>query len=105
MFESKDLSTPLGTPGDEGKRLGGTGGAAGEEEGDEKVVTWCHRMRNTRDHAEVPEVREVLGLDGEGVPGGNKKRWSRAVLERKGTGISAARRSESFRRKVEGLQT
>ncbi|KAL8725132.1 MAG: hypothetical protein Q9166_007536 [cf. Caloplaca sp. 2 TL-2023] len=27
-------------------------------------VTWCHRMKNTRDHAEVPEVRRQLGLDG-----------------------------------------
>ncbi|KAI9753057.1 MAG: hypothetical protein M4579_005356 [Chaenotheca gracillima] len=28
------------------------------------VVTWCHRMRNTRDHAEVPKLRLVMGLDG-----------------------------------------
>lgn len=27
-------------------------------------VTWCHRMRNTRDHAEVSELRTVLGADG-----------------------------------------
>ena len=27
-------------------------------------VTWCHRMKNTRDHAEIPEMRRVLGLDG-----------------------------------------
>ena len=26
------------------------------------AVVWCHRMRNTRDHVEVPELREVLGL-------------------------------------------
>lgn len=31
-------------------------------------VTWCHRMRNTRDHAEVSELRAVLGLDGERPP-------------------------------------
>lgn len=57
----------------------------------EKRVTWCHRMRNTRDHAEVPELREVLGLDGVGVgvPGRNGRRWSKAVSERKGTGQSA----------------
>ncbi|KFY39766.1 hypothetical protein V494_03851 [Pseudogymnoascus sp. VKM F-4513 (FW-928)] len=58
----------------------------GEEE--DKRVVWCHRMRNTRDHAEVPELREVLGLDGLGVPGGNAKRWMKAVSERKGTGLS-----------------
>lgn len=26
-------------------------------------VTWCHRMKNTRDHAELPELKEVLGLE------------------------------------------
>ena len=25
-------------------------------------VTWCKRMRNTRDHAEIPEVKQHLGL-------------------------------------------
>lgn len=25
-------------------------------------VKWCHRMKNTRDHAEVEELKEVLGL-------------------------------------------
>ncbi|KAL8796563.1 MAG: hypothetical protein Q9182_007355 [Xanthomendoza sp. 2 TL-2023] len=31
-------------------------------------VTWCHRMKNTRDHAEVPEIRRQLGLDGARPP-------------------------------------
>ena len=35
-------------------------------------VGWCRRMRNTRDHAEIEEVRRVLGLangdEGNGVP-------------------------------------
>ncbi|RFU27454.1 hypothetical protein B7463_g8886, partial [Scytalidium lignicola] len=57
---------------------------------EEKIVTWCHRMKNTRDHAELPELREVLGLDGYGIPGKNEKRWERAILVRKGTGLSAA---------------
>jgi hypothetical protein len=26
-------------------------------------VTWCHRMKNTRDHAEVPELRRVIGIE------------------------------------------
>ncbi|KAI9795984.1 MAG: hypothetical protein M1833_006560 [Piccolia ochrophora] len=30
---------------------------------DKSKVTWCHRMRNTRDHTEVPELVKVLGLD------------------------------------------
>jgi hypothetical protein len=59
---------------------------------EEKRVAWCHRMRNTRDHVEIPELREVLGLDGVGVPGKNDKRWSRAVGSRKGTGLSTMSR-------------
>ncbi|KAG6064314.1 hypothetical protein E4U32_000338 [Claviceps aff. humidiphila group G2b] len=37
---------------------------AAEFEGEEKKVTWCHRMKTTRDHAEIPELMEVLGLEG-----------------------------------------
>lgn len=36
--------------------------------------TWSHRMRNTRDHTEVHELRELLGLDGTTPP--TRKRWS-----------------------------
>ncbi|KAK3296819.1 AhpC/TSA antioxidant enzyme-domain-containing protein [Chaetomium fimeti] len=64
-----------------------------DSEGEDKVVTWCHRMQNTRDHAEVPELMEVLGLDGDGRPVGDKERWERAVRERKGTGVSLAGRT------------
>lgn len=39
---------------------------------------WTHRMRNTRDHAEVKEVRRVVGLDGEGGVR-RSKRWG--ILE------------------------
>ncbi|KAL9599579.1 MAG: hypothetical protein Q9219_003735 [cf. Caloplaca sp. 3 TL-2023] len=31
-------------------------------------VSWCHRMRNTRDHAEIPETRRQIGLDGAKPP-------------------------------------
>ncbi|KAL8662767.1 MAG: hypothetical protein Q9202_004459 [Teloschistes flavicans] len=34
----------------------------------EAAVSWCHRMKNTRDHAEVPEIRRRLGLDGARPP-------------------------------------
>lgn len=57
---------------------------------EEKKVTWCHRMRTTRDHAEIPELMEVLGLMGQGKPSKNPKRWSKAVESRKGTGLSMA---------------
>ncbi|KAL1837241.1 hypothetical protein VTJ49DRAFT_4100 [Mycothermus thermophilus] len=62
-------------------------------EGEDKIVTWCHRMRNTRDHAEIPELMEVLGLDGTGKPVGDPERWARAVGQRKGTGMSASGRA------------
>lgn len=81
VFQPKDLGSPNVTPGmDGGKQL----------EEPEKIVTWCHRMRNTRDHAEMPELREVLGID-EAEPvkrGRSEKRWSRAMMVRKGTGLS-----------------
>lgn len=59
---------------------------------EEKKVTWCHRMKTTRDHAEVPELMEVLGLTGLGKPSKDPKRWSKAVESRKGTGLSMANR-------------
>ena len=98
LFEPVERGTPICSPADdrndENKQLGaaaaanagnGSGGGAGEEE---KRITWCHRMRNTRDHAEIPELREILGLGGEGVPGKDLKAWKRALVERKGTGFS-----------------
>jgi len=52
-------------------------------------VIWCHRMRNTRDHAEIPELRKLLGLDDTKPP--MRKRWSHGI---KGVG----RRSGSWGR-------
>lgn len=57
---------------------------------EEKRVTWCHRMKTTRDHAEMPELLEVLGLDSHGAPVVDKKRWDKALRTRKGTGVSMA---------------
>jgi hypothetical protein len=94
LFEPVNMSTPIVSPADEvNKQLGGavSGNAKlGYADGyvEEKHVTWCHRMKNTRDHAELPELREVLGLDGMGVPGKDMKRWTKALGERKGTGLS-----------------
>lgn len=96
LFEPVEKATPICSPDvDAGeKRLGeGETGVNGYLGGtgfvEAKRVVWCHRMRNTRDHAELPEVREVLGLDveGEEMGGGNKRRWTRALEERKGTGL------------------
>ena len=44
-------------------------------------VTFCHRMKNTRDHAEIPVLRRELGLDGERPPA--RKRWSMTGLGRR----------------------
>ncbi|OCK84977.1 hypothetical protein K432DRAFT_378041 [Lepidopterella palustris CBS 459.81] len=42
-------------------------------------VVWCHRMRNTRDHAEVTELRKILGLDDSKPP--MRKRWSHGIRD------------------------
>jgi hypothetical protein len=52
--------------------------------GEEKIISWCHRMRHARDHVELPELREVLGVQGPGGPGMHPKRWAKALTERKG---------------------
>ncbi|GKT80484.1 hypothetical protein ColTof4_12907 [Colletotrichum tofieldiae] len=40
------------------------GGEFVVEDGEgEKVVTWCHRMRNHRDHTEVAQLCGILGFD------------------------------------------
>ncbi|KAF2026459.1 hypothetical protein EK21DRAFT_115809 [Setomelanomma holmii] len=41
--------------------------------------TWAHRMKNTRDHAEVVDLRNLLGLDGTRPP--MRKRWSHGIKE------------------------
>ncbi|KAI1303445.1 AhpC/TSA antioxidant enzyme-domain-containing protein [Xylaria venustula] len=86
------VETPIASPAEEGGGRGdiggGGGGAVVEEE--EKCVTWCHRMRTTRDHAEIPELMEVLGLQGDGAPSRDAKRWRKALTARKGTGLSMA---------------
>lgn len=38
---------------------------------------WAHRMRHTRDHAEVAQVRELLGLETKRSP--LRKRWSHGI--------------------------
>lgn len=68
---------------------------------EEKKVTWCHRMKTTRDHAEIPELMEILGLNGQGKPIKNQKRWSKALESRKGTGLSmASHMSQMSQRKL-----
>ena len=72
-----------------------------KEDADPRRVTWCHRMKTTRDHAEIPELMEVLGLDPVDASKPprveedkhhkeSNKRWSRALEMRKGSGLSMA---------------
>ncbi|KAK3377909.1 AhpC/TSA antioxidant enzyme-domain-containing protein [Podospora didyma] len=111
LFEPLDVHSPVTTPWAEVERTMGDFSAANEQggakhrmsetsldgkdggdgdDGERKRVTWCHRMKTTRDHAEIPELMEVLGLDGQGMPVKDKKRWSKALEQRKGTGLSMA---------------
>ncbi|KAL6711478.1 hypothetical protein ACN47E_004412 [Coniothyrium glycines] len=39
--------------------------------------TWAHRMKTTRGHAEVTELRNLIGLDGSRPP--LRKRWSHGI--------------------------
>lgn len=71
--------------------------------GEEKKVTWCHRMRSTRDHAEIPELMEILGLDSQGMPTPSDKRWEKALKSRKGTGLSMASRMSRMSLDAKGL--
>jgi hypothetical protein len=43
--------------------------------------TWVHRMKTTRGHSEVGELRNLLGLDGARPP--MRKRWSHNVKQPK----------------------
>lgn len=95
LFEPASLSvdSPIPTPSDEEKTidLDEKTGPRDDDKSEEKKVTWCHRMRTTRDHVEIPELMEVLGLDSEGAPKQNAaKRYESALKARKGTGVSMA---------------
>ncbi|KFA74793.1 hypothetical protein S40288_06623 [Stachybotrys chartarum IBT 40288] len=112
LFEPTTIDTPISTPQYERqKEYGLAEGAArvsneAEEEDvgrrtEEKKMTWCHRMKTTRDHAEIPELMEILGLDGQGRPIKNMKRWERALSQRKGTGLSMASQMNQRGKEVE----
>jgi hypothetical protein len=48
-------------------------------------VTWCHRMKNTRDHAELPDLKKALAL---GVEGAEKERRRRSEPSWRNSGIA-----------------
>ncbi|KAI8630011.1 hypothetical protein F5Y19DRAFT_67924 [Xylariaceae sp. FL1651] len=90
LFEpaSQTLDTPISSPLHEVDKNLDLG--AETEKIEEKCITWCHRMRTTRDHAEIPELMEILGINGDGPPVRDVKRWQKALKARKGTGLSMA---------------
>lgn len=98
LFEPLDMVTPISSPQDERPNAvetfkgSNSGKYPDDEEGptEEKRITWCHRMKTTRDHAEIPELMEILGLDGNGQPVKDEKRWSKALETRKGVGLTMA---------------
>ena len=66
-------------------------------------VVWCHRMRNTRDHAEMGVVKRELGLDGQGSEKeAVRKRWSSAGL---GKGLELGRRLSQRRKSWGGSRS
>jgi hypothetical protein len=61
-------------------------------EGEEKEVTWCHRMRTTRDHTDVPELMGILGLDEQGKPIEDVGMWEKAVAQGKANRIASQKK-------------
>ncbi|KAM0198919.1 hypothetical protein ACHAPA_008537 [Fusarium lateritium] len=96
LFEPQDILTPVSTPRNEMAQPISAFDEAEEKEAEqdghgneEKRVTWCHRMKTTRDHAEIPELIEVLGLDQNTAVGRDLNRGS-VTSARKGKGRSMA---------------
>lgn len=95
LFEpaSMSLESPISSPADDAEPLDEdhASNTSASEKVEEKRVTWCHRMRTTRDHAEIPELMEVLGLESDGATLiKDDERWAKALRSRKGTGTSMA---------------
>jgi hypothetical protein len=112
LFEpaSQNLDSPIATPQSESKQapldLDHRENKHENEKTEEKKVTWCHRMRNTRDHAEIPELMDVLGLEslaGDHA-GKNEERWAKAARTRKGTGLSMASQMSRMSMDAKGQQ-
>ncbi|KKY21397.1 putative thioredoxin-like protein [Phaeomoniella chlamydospora] len=61
-------------------------------------VTWCHRMRNTRDHAEIPVINDLLiPVDGHIEKPEQKESHGRPRIERRST-FDSIKRSLSVKR-------
>ena len=62
---------------------------ADDDRVESKRITWCHRMRTTRDHAEIPELMEVLGLIEVDEEGNELVGGAAAAAVSSGVGVSA----------------
>jgi hypothetical protein len=82
LFEPPGMPTPDGVLQVNGKSMELETGAEDEK----RAVTWCNRMKTKRDHAEIPEIMDILGLDGDGVPNKKSSLQAKAVSKRKGNG-------------------
>lgn len=54
LFEPIEINSPIPTPNEEKQEL--------EYGPEEKTINWCHRMKSTRDHSEIPELKKLLGI-------------------------------------------
>ncbi|ERF68970.1 hypothetical protein EPUS_09024 [Endocarpon pusillum Z07020] len=57
-------------------------------------VTWCHRMKNTRDHAELPVLKQVLDLGN--AKGDDRRRRSEASWRTSGLARSLSSKRQSL---------
>ncbi|KAF1967830.1 hypothetical protein BU23DRAFT_558996 [Bimuria novae-zelandiae CBS 107.79] len=69
---------------------------------DHGKCVWAHRMRHTRDHAEVSEVRQLLGLGTKESP--LRKRWSHGIKTLKEHGRNRSNSWGRGRRKSKGVK-
>ena len=60
----KHIPSGLGTKGGDSRQVGGEFLFEPSDRGEGKQVTWCYRMKKTRDHTEVSELARVLDPDG-----------------------------------------
>lgn len=66
MQALKKIPSGLATKGGDHRQIGGE--FLFELKGEEKQITWCHRMKTTRDHTEISELARILDPDGHGQP-------------------------------------
>jgi hypothetical protein len=57
------ISSGLATKGGDSSQNGGEFLFESSKEGEEKQITWCHRMKTTRDHSEIADLARILDPD------------------------------------------